>query len=318
MNEKAAVLEEVAGSENVVALDDLPDLVVAEGETRTILARVHQFKNVHIKAGGTLVISPNSSRWTILWATGDVVVEGTIIGERFGNVITPIRDRTPDGKQVEHVYALNALGGAGGMGGYASIAGAGSRSGGQGARGTNAYGGGGGSPGGVHIMGNASRLGSNGNSATDWHGAPPANDGGYSDAGGNGGRLASFAHGCPLMIYAEGTFKGEGLIRLHGSDGATGLPGGPGLDSNRGVKGSGGGGGGAPGGEGGRLVLVANVIENDPNVSLDGGRGGAGGPIQGYRYGATPGARGDDGGTGFVDVFSLDQWRSSVAPSLSS
>lgn len=262
-----------ATAEQPIASRTLPDLVIEAGETRTVLARLHQFKSVHIKRGGILQIAPNSSRWTMIWAEGDVIVDGNIIGQGCARTIHPLTDRTPDNKVITHQYANQAEGGQGGLGGYALVPGRGTAAGGRGAVGTVDYGGGGGSPGGVHFLGPSTRLGSNGIDATAWRGGPPTPDGGYGKAGGDGGRVGAYPNGCPLLLYAGTTFKGNGQIRLAGLPGASGKPGAEGGDSNRGDQGAGGG-GGAPGGEGGRLVVVAINFENDPNVMLDGGRGG--------------------------------------------
>lgn len=284
----------------------LPDLIVESGQTISLAARLHQYNSIHVKKGGTLIIRPNSSQWSIWWVTGDVTIEGSVIGKRFSRSTAPIKDRTPDGKLIEHKFAQIARGGTGGTGGTA-MRGA-TRNGGTGAAGNNEYGGGGGSGGGIHIQGSGTRLGGHGKNATDWRGAPIP-DGGYGNQGGDGGRLSTHSNGALLLIYSGGVFRGTGEVDLRGDAGEDGRQGGRGWSSNLGRRGAGGGGGGAPGGEGGRLVLVVKSLENDPNVLLDGGAGGKLGPPGSPPNYATPGSPGEDGGAGHLDILTLEQWR---------
>lgn len=296
------------GGEGIPEEMDLPALVVRPGETVEIAARLHQFESIHVMAGGTLRIRPRSARWTILWTTGDVRIEGEIVGTQFARSAGLVREQTPDGKWIEHQFSGESLGGRGGSGGTASQLGAGSRNGGSGGNGTALAGGGGGSGGGIHIQGDATRLGGPGNSASDWRGAPPP-DGGYANRGGDGARLSSHPNGALLMIYAGGTFRGSGHFRLTGDAGANGANGGAGANSNRGRRGGGGGGGGAPGGEGGRLLLVAGEFENDPVVTLSGGAGGQGGRAGQPAFHAEPGQPGEPGSEGYLDVLTHAQWQ---------
>lgn len=286
-------------------------LVIKSGETKTLSARTYQFESVKIENGGNLIIRSNSSRWCIIWVSGDVEINGEIKGTNFRRNQIAISDITPDGKKIEHKFSNVALGGSGGNGGVASQLGAGSRSGGTGASGTSEYGGGGGSGGGIHIQGHATRLGANGNNASDFRGAI-APDGGYGNSGGNGSRLSTYPNGALLLIYSEKTISGNGIISLKGVNGGNGASGGRGANSNRGKRGAGGGGGGSPGGDGGRLVLIAEKFQEDLTIALDGGNGGSGGPAGNPANYATGGSKGEDGETGIVDFYTLDQWKNAA------
>lgn len=286
--------------------EDAIELVVEAGKEKVLAARTHQFSRIHVKPGGRVVITPRSSRWSIWWVTGEVVIEGTVIGRDFARSPNPITDVTPDGKSLTHKFESTAEGGTGGSGGAASRGE--TRAGGSGARGTIDFGGGGGSPGGIHILGPQTRLGSEGLSASDWRGAEPAPDGGYDRRGGDGARIARHPNGALLLIYATGKFSGDGVFDFAGQDGLEGSSGSSGTTSNRGQVGGGGGGGGAPGGDGGRLLVVAADIQNNTRFDALGGRGGPGGPAGPPTYGATAGRSGENGNAGYMDEIPLDEW----------
>jgi hypothetical protein len=267
--------------------------------------------------GARVVIAPQSARWSIWWAEGDVVIEGAVLGFHFSRSVTPIIDSTPDGKTISHQFYNAAEGGHGGAGGTSAIYGKGTTQGGLGARGTATYGGGGGSPGGVHIQGPSSYVGGPGQTALDWRGAPPAANGGYAHAGGNGGRSIRHPNGALLMIRTNGLFRSLGEFNFSGQNGEDGRAGSAGADSNRGYHGGGGGGGGAPGGDGGRLVIIAADFDNRGTFKADPGIGGRGGSSGSPSHGATGGAKGDDGDQGFIDEIPINQWTSgaiNIAP----
>src|SRR5690606_7721115 len=243
--------------DSTMTIENNLDLIVKSGETLTLNNRTYQYNNVIIERNATLIITEQSTRWFILWASGDVKIEGKIIANNFRVGPRTVNDKTPDGKTISHTFNNDTEGGAGGNGGKAVGGTPGSRSGGRGANGNTKAGGGGGSGGGIFIAGASTRLGGNGRDATDWRGAPLA-ELGFDNQGGDGGRLNSHSNGGLVFIYCGGTFIGQGgQLDIKGSKGEKGKDGGRGTTSNRGYCGGGGGGGGAPGGEGGHVIIVS-------------------------------------------------------------
>jgi hypothetical protein len=284
------------------------DLVVKSGETLELSNRTYQYKNVLIESGGKIVITQQSTRWFILWASGNVIIAGKILGRYFRTGLRTVSDKTPDGRTITHEYKNESRGGAGGNGGIAFGGTPGSRSGGRGAEGTTDAGGGGGSGGGIYIAGPGTRLGGHGQDATNWRGAPLAQDG-IGNQGGDGGRIEPNANGGLIFIYAGGEFIGTGgNIVVVGSPGVNGQSGGRGVDSNRGYRGGGGGGGGAPGGEGGHVIIVAGNLTSECKVEVSGGGGGPGGLGGKPEHGATSAYAGENGSAGVVDWLTLEQW----------
>lgn len=288
------------------------DLIVEPNLLLTLPARLNQYRNIHVKPGAILAVQENSSQWCIIWASGEVLLEGSILVKRHRAGARSVQTTTPDGKSVTFQYNNQALGGTGGRGG-ASRGGSTIMQGGNGALGTVEYGGGGGSCGGAIIQGPSSRGGSAGNNATDWRGAPPATVGGPPDSsGGAGARLDAYGNGGLLLIYCN-SFAGNGAIVASGDGGRSGAAGASGSDASspRGGYGGSGGGGGAPGGQGGRIIIVAAEATDSVRYLVDGGRGGGGGAVGRYPNGAQPGTAGDSGEAGVVDFYTKQQWAAS-------
>lgn len=282
------------------------EIVVRSGESRTIPPRLYQPSRLVVEEGGVLTIQPGANRWAVFWVSGDVTILGSIVAEQFSLGSSTVRDVTPDGVRIEHTFERAALGGMGGNGGVSSQLGAGTRSGGQGALGTNRYGGGGGSGGGIYIAGPSTRLGGPGRDAQGYQGAPLA-DMSNDNHGGNGGLTSTSAFGGLICIFAGGACEALGKISIRGSAGAPGARGGAGFNSNRGLRGGGGGGGGGPGGDGGRAILIGNGFETC-EIDAAGGLGGSGGSTTGFSNGATAGTDGEPGAAGLIDFYRRDQW----------
>jgi hypothetical protein len=299
------------------------DLVIKVGETDTIEASVHKYRNITIN--GSLVITeskPNS--WCVLWASGRVQINGVITARRFLNGPRTASLNLPDGRVVSHSYRNEMIGGDGGNGGTSKIIqGIGkfknatyktdSATGGAGGLGGMNFGGGGGSGGGIHILGSSTRIGSNGAPGIDWIGGEQP-DGGYGNNGGNGGVLRESSNGGLVVIYAAKGIEGcKGIIDLRGENGMRGFAGGDGSISQRGMRGAGGGGGGSPGGEGGKIILIVDEpYECLPKIMIEGGLGGEPGN-PGRSYGqvdkpATKGKRGENGLSGQIEIYTLKQW----------
>ena len=289
---------------------ELEDLVVAAGETRPLPARTYRFRNIRIERGATLSLLEGSNRWLLLWADGDIIIEGQIVGRGFRAHGQTTTDRTPDNRQVSHSYENSSVGGNGGLGGAAQYHGQ-SRAGGRGATGTTLWGGGGGSGGGLYMFGAASRLTEPGRDAVDWQAAPASPYG--TESNGHGARTVGRSNGAPVLLRAGGTMRlTGGSVDLRGRDGEPGerakgtCPGGfPG-----GNRGGTGGGGGGPGGDGGQLVLIAADFEglSEFTARVDGGAGGPGGGTACTYGGATAGTPGEKGAAGFVDRYTLEEW----------
>jgi hypothetical protein len=284
------------------------DLIVRTGETKFMNTRTYRFDNVLIEQGGKLIITEQSTRWFILWVSGDVTINGEIEAINFKIGPRTVIDNTPDNKKIEHIYHNDVLGGTGGFGGISRLTNVGSRTGGQGALGTNKYGGGGGSGAGVYLMGAGSKLGGNGVNAIDWRGAP-LTEFGYNNTGGNGGKVENSCNGGLIFIYCGGTFNGSGgRINLSGKNGENGQNGGHGDTGPQGSRGSGGGGGGAPGGEGGHFILVTDKLDSKCSINIRGGRGGNGGNAGQHQHGATNGSNGRNGSAGIEDYYKINEW----------
>jgi hypothetical protein len=289
---------------------ELDDLIVAAGETLELPARTYRFRNIWIERGATLSLLEGSNRWLLLWADGDIKIEGQIIGRAFRGQGQTVTDRTPDNRRISHSYENTSVGGNGGLGGAAQYHGQ-SRAGGRGATGTTLWGGGGGSGGGLYMFGAASRLTEPGRDAVDWQAAPASPYG--TESNGHGARTVGRNNGAPILLRAGGIMRlAGGSVDLRGRDGEPGqraagtCPGGfPG-----GNRGGTGGGGGGPGGDGGQLILIAANFEGLDRFTprVDGGAGGPGGGTACTFGGATAGTPGQKGAAGFVDRFTLDEW----------
>jgi hypothetical protein len=277
-----------------------PVLVITNGQVVTLPARTHLFSRIDIQAGGTLLIEEHSTQWCILYCSGNVTINGTIVFEKFLAEAGPYVASAPDGISLSHTFRMSSHGGRGGDGGPSTI----NRqfaNGGDGADGGTEYGGGGGSGGGWQQRPPAVFRGNNGN----------ADRGGNSvslqdGAGGNGARRGRWSNGGLLYIYCGGDFNGAGgRINLKGSDGAQAANGEqchftPVTGSITYYAGCGGGGGGAPGGDGGicQIRVRGNIITY-PTVNITGGLGGEGG--NGGVHNGRKGERGQTGLAGLVD-----------------
>lgn len=288
----------------------LPQLNIVSGQTVNLPARTYQYSRIDIQSGGTLIIDENSQAWCILYCTGNVKIQGSIVFHKFYSVRNEIIGKTPNGELLKYKFSMLNIGGNGGYGGEAITRGLGKANGGNGDDGNTEYGGGGGSGGASDGYPNPNYL-AKGNDANGRNGGRRQlrTDG----EGGDGADKEQYSNGGLLFIYCNGDFDGtngeihlEGEIGKNGNDGIEGQPAGGG-----GSSGGGGGGGGAPGGEGGRLfVRVKGNYVSYPNVFVQGGQGGQGGTgkntVKGPQYippllGGKNGKNGENGASGLVD-----------------
>lgn len=306
-NEIAELIATVAKLESDFEAEvELPDLLIAQGQTRSIPARTHKYRRVMIESGGTLQIVGSAQQWCIIDCREDFVCHGNIQGTGIPFGSDAIEANAPDGQYLIHSFPSAARGGRGGSGGpartYTRHSGPAHATGGQGARGNEKYGGGGGGGGGGPFCQACRRARAYpGNSAVDEIGGL-AGQYGRGD-GGDGGRSSRYRNGNLLYIHAR-KFDGQGAsIRLRGREGAAGAEGKNGRynEYSNSRTGGGGGGGGAPGGDGGVLMVKTKELVAEPSVYVSPGRGGIGG--RGGREGlrGSQGQQGDDGSGGYVD-----------------
>jgi hypothetical protein len=264
------------------AYAQLPSLIIGAGKEVRLPARTYQYSSIDIKAGGKLIIEPNSQSWCILYCTGNVTVTGTIIYRNFYSTKELVSAVTPDGTNLSYNFKASNLGGEGGLGGEAAASAMPRISGGVGAVGSTEYGGGGGAGG--ASRGYPNKYSVVGNVGDRYHGG--RRQIGYDGEGGDGGIRSSFCNGGLLYIYCAGNFSGYGGdVHLDGDAGEDGKNGTVVAGANSAYSG-GGGGGGAPGGEGGKLIVMTKgSYLSYPTLFLNGGKGGNGGLGMNNAYG---------------------------------
>jgi hypothetical protein len=303
-------LIEAQEAEGLLENDDLPELIVKSGQSRSIAQRTHRFKRVIIESGASLKILGRSRQWCIIDCEEEFVCHGTIHGKGIPNGAAPIDAVAPNGTHLTYIFPTNARGGRGGSGGGSVSNTRNDRerraSGGRGANGTLLYGGGGGGGGGAGFCApcRSSEVQA-GSDAMDELGGLGGQVGRTSGGdGGDGGRPNRNRNGVLLYIKAKSFDGSNGFIDLKGVNGDGGEEGGGGSrDTYSGsAEGNGGGSGGAPGGDGGVLVVEYNSLVAETRVNTQPGFGGPpGSPGSGRGNPGTRGRRGDEGEGGYAD-----------------
>lgn len=276
---------------------DLPELVIAPGDTLSLPAQRYEYARVVIGEGATLVVAAGGDALHLV-VRGPMRLAGTIRAKGFSSQERQVALAVP-GRPPQMLGYRNAnRGGAGGDGGAAAGV-----NGGRGAQASDDIGGGGGSGGGRFADATGVRR-YPGRDATDNRGAQGGpNCGGR---GGNAGERPTAGNGGIVFLEVHGDFDGSG-----GRIDVSGSPGGRGGDGERdrfpsssyGCQGgAGGGGGGGPGGQGGFVVgYVAGTVAGYPQTVTIGGQGGEGGASPAtHNFGGTPGGRGRPGASGAV------------------
>lgn len=247
-------------------LTERQELVLREGESRTLYARPFLLSRLVIPKSATLVVPKGGQSWLALDVDGDAEIDGRIVYRHVPDLTGVIRAEAPNGDDLEYEFARRNRGGRGGSGGEFQ-----GRRGGDGADGSVRYGGGGGS-GAWHFR---SPPPGNGRPGSGQYGGTGAY--GNVGRGGDGGSLPQFLNGGLIYLNVTGALTGTGSIDVRGSRGEDGQPGSNGWQS--GVHGSagGGGGGGGPGGCGGIVIIRAANNTSNLNIRVNGGDGGPAG-----------------------------------------
>lgn len=261
-------------------------------------AIVKQYTDITINAGDTLTVS-DPCQGLILYATGDVVIDGNITMSQKaglapnGNVIpmimTNFKATDPNGIQQynELTLALLALyGGTGGNGGYGggSSGASGRSTGGNGGNGRQNNGG----------------FGGGGGGGADYSSVPRA--------GGKGGDIDYAELGGGKISQVNYVLSSTTVAKVDGINGSGGIGAGPSRTINAGkCNGAGGGGTGGEGSvsgtdgnySGGFLLIIAKgniTINSGGSIVANGGNGGTGGNAGGGNVGGGGGGGGAGGG----------------------
>lgn len=259
-------------------------LVLPENVSCNLSARTYQYDRISVGQNAKIKVNPRQTQWLILYAHGDVTLNGTIEYQTLVAPGGPITATAPDGRLLEYEHPRTAIGGAGGSGGQGCSAGIP----GEGAQGTSQYGGGGG--GGSYAW--VGKFTHDGDDANEFRG------GQKWIQGGNGGRASRTPYGGLLYLRGESIVAGGGAaILLNGSAGENG---GNGQKGKRwcdkfGQKGPSGGGGGAPGADGGYALIAAKKLVGGINVETSPGMGGTGGSANRPAQAGFPGDTGESG-----------------------
>ena len=266
------------------------DLVVGAGETfEWIPGTTYDYNSINVAAGGTIAIAEGSSDWVIVGVSGNVVLNGQIIGRtgaHAGGVFTTALVDNAGGMTVTPgISASQPQQQGGNCSGFNSstTSMAGNGAGGGDDASTNAAG--------PNSTGNCAEgamaaATSYGEDGADGPDCVVADD----EVAGFGGGGFRGMHGQNLYLQADGAILGSGSINLSGQ------PGGAGGDGGDGYNGGNGGGGGA-GGNGGHLFIAARGgVSSGISIAAQAGAGGLGGS-GGIRTSPT-GSYGSDGSAG--------------------
>jgi hypothetical protein len=281
-------------------ISNYPDLIVASGQTKSLVQRTHKFNRLIVESGGKLIVKGSARKWFIIHCENEVIINGEIAGNGIPFGSQPIESTCPSGLTISHSFFNSARGGHGGDGGPSRSRAGHRAQGGKGENGTQNYGGGGGGGASATCDNINNHRAFRGGNANGQIGGQPGEYGrGY---GGDGGRSNRFGNG--MLLYIHGTsFDGtNGVISLKGKRGDRGSDAGGGHNSSRCMRGGGGGGGGTPGGDGGVLIVETETLIEYPHVVVKGGKGGERG--KGGKYSSPMGQNGrdgDNGEDGYVD-----------------